>query len=293
MVNYQPLVFLSYAVEYHFAGLSPGVYHLTNVLIHIINVLLVFILLKNLSGKPEVALIAASLFALSPLRVESVTWVTTRRDVLYTFFYLLAVIQYVKYLSGAGKIKKIHYSFALVFFLFSCMSKGMAVTLSAVLLLIDYLKYRKFSQQALLDKVPFFLLSMFFGLLAVFATHTEAQMEVYNDYTFWERIQYAAFAFIFYIYKTILPLNLSSIYPYPYLSGSLPLSYWLYPVLALLITGCVFWSAKITRKVVFGFGWFLIAVIFVLQLMPVYNALVADRYTYLSSVGLAFIAQIG
>jgi len=297
-LNYQPLVFLTYAIEYHFFELNPKVFHTTNVLFHLLNVLLVFKFIRLISGKNNVAIVAAIIFAIHPMRVESVTWVTTRRDVLYAFFYLLSLLQYIKYtrsvINEPGKFPLKLYVFSIVLFMLSCMSKGMAVSLSLTLILIDYLFERKFDRNAILDKIPFFAISLFFGLLAVFATQTDIQKLAAETYNIVERIQFAAYGILFYLYKFILPNNLSAFYPYPgFHAGALSFQYLMYTILTVGILGLVVYSKKHTRKIIFGFGFFLVTVFLVLQIWPTGNTIVADRYTYIPHIGLSYLAGLG
>lgn len=295
MLNYQPLVFLSYGLEYYFFGLDAGVFHFTNVMLHLLNVLLVYKLIKLLSVNSTVALVTAVLFAIHPMRVESVAWVTGRRDMLYALFYLLALIQYVKYLkSDNSKHQMKFYASALLLFIFSCLSKGMAVSLSLVIILIDFLSNRKLTKTTIYDKVPFFAISLLFGSIALFATHSEQQVVLYDVFTFIERLQFASYGFLFYLYKFFLPIDLASFHPYPpFQTGGLPISYWLFPLICLIMSGLVLYSLKRTKIVVFGIGFFLVAVVMVLQLFPVYNGIVAERYTYISYIGLFFLVGKG
>ncbi|MFH1321418.1 MAG: tetratricopeptide repeat protein, partial [Bacteroidota bacterium] len=170
----------------------------------------------------------------------------------------------------------------------------MAVSLSLTLILIDYLFIRKFNARVIVDKVPFFAISLVFGLIAIFATHTGEQTEIYYVYPILERIQFAGYGLLFYLYKLILPLNLSAFYPYPaYQPGSLPLYYWLYPLGAVIITGLVIYSIRHTRKIIFGFGFFIVTIIMVLQLVPTAITIVADRYSYIPYIGLFYLAGEG
>ncbi|MFH1321421.1 MAG: tetratricopeptide repeat protein [Bacteroidota bacterium] len=307
MFNYQPMVFLSFAIEYHFFDLNPQIFHFTNILLHLLNVLLVFIFIRSISNKQDVALIAAILFAIHPMRVESVTWITTRRDVLYTFFYLLALIQYVKYIkletiNNQHPISNIqdptssisHYLLALFFFLMSCLSKGMAVSLSLTIVITDYILLRKLSARAILDKIPFFAISLFFGLLAVYATRSHDNISSNNPFHFIEQLQFAGYAILMYLYKFILPVNLSAFYPYPeYQPGALPIYYWAFPLSALAVAGFVVYSMKFTRKIMFGFGFFIATILFVLQLLPVGKVIIADRYSYIPYIGLFYLVGEG
>ncbi|MFH1321424.1 MAG: tetratricopeptide repeat protein [Bacteroidota bacterium] len=330
-LNYQPLVFFSYAIEYYFFGLNPKAFHLTNVILHISNVLLVFIFIHSLtyqyrdnlnrSNSPaspyshsSVALITALLFAIHPMRVESVTWVTERKDVLYTFFFLLSLIQYVKYVKPETLNSKpetqnpkpvtqphapcppphapsAHYLLALLFFLLSCLSKGMAVSLSLTLILIDFLLVRKFNIKVILDKIPFFVISLIFGLIAIYAVYSDEQTIIKGIHTNSEKIQLAGYGLLFYLNKLILPFNLSAFYPYPsYQSGFLPVYFWLFPFLVIALTCLVFYSIRFTRKIIFGVGFFIATILFVIQLIQTNSAIVADHYTYLPYIGVFYLA---
>ena len=141
--NYHPLTTFSLALNYKISGLSPVSYHAVNMLFHTFNAVLVFLFVYLLSHRRIwPAVITGLLFALHPMHVESVAWVSERKDVLYTFFFLAGLIMYLRYLEGQ-KVWKL--GIALVFFIFSCFSKAMAVPFPLVLLLIDYLNRRKFS----------------------------------------------------------------------------------------------------------------------------------------------------
>ena len=176
-LNYAPLTITSLMINSDIFGFeSARSFIITNSLIHLLNVLLVFwfvlLLLKNKSeivlpkaGKPLfVAFVTALLFAIHPMRVESVVWVSERKDVLYSFFFLAACINYLKYLDSEKERKYLIYSFFL--FLASCLSKGQAVVLPIVLLLLDYWRERKFERNVFVEKIPFLALSLLFGLIA-------------------------------------------------------------------------------------------------------------------------------
>ncbi|PCJ81861.1 MAG: hypothetical protein COA57_13765 [Flavobacteriales bacterium] len=288
--NYHPFTLLSYAVEYALFGENPSVFHLTNLLFHLLNVLLVFAFIKKISGNFLIGFFTATLFAIHPMHVESVVWISARKDVLYTFFMLLALLQYASYLQN---FKYKNYSLALVFFLFSCLSKGMAVSLPLLLLVLDFLLKRKFSVKVITDKIPFFLLALFFGWLAFQAQHQQVDMQTTAYFTFFERVQWAGYAFSLYFMKLLLPINLSAFYPYPYLSGQLPFYFLLIlPVLVLFIIW-LFYRAKHHRKLFFGVIFFSCSIVFVLQILPIGDAIIADRYSYLSFIGLFYLCGNG
>ena len=149
-----PLVWLSYAIEIALFGEEPAVFHIVNILLHLANVFLVLLLLYRLTGNPIAALIAAALFAVHPMHVESVAWISERKDVLSTMFFLFALICYTSYLGGKGLF---YYGLSLGAFILACLSKPMVITIPVLLVLIDYFKDAKIlSWRSLLEKIPFF-----------------------------------------------------------------------------------------------------------------------------------------
>ncbi|HET6767293.1 MAG TPA: glycosyltransferase family 39 protein, partial [Chitinophagaceae bacterium] len=166
MGNYHPLTILTFAVEYQFFGLNETGYHAVNLFLHLTNVVLVFYSINLLINKPTVALITALLFGIHPLHVESVAWAAELKDLLYTFFFLASYILYLKYLTNQQK--KL-YIFSLLLFCLSLLSKAMAASLPVVMLLTDYFKGRKINAKTLLEKGPFILLSIGFGIVAIWA----------------------------------------------------------------------------------------------------------------------------
>ncbi|MBU0763510.1 MAG: glycosyltransferase family 39 protein, partial [Bacteroidetes bacterium] len=163
--HFQPVTITVYCLIYQIGRLTPCYYHFTGVIFHIINVLLVFFLCRQLTGRQIPALIAALIFGLHPMHVESVAWISGLKDLVFTCFFLLSLLAYIRYFRQ-NKLK--WYIITLVLFLFSLLSKGQAVTLPVVLLLIDYFEGRELiNRKALLEKIPFFTLSVVFGLLAV------------------------------------------------------------------------------------------------------------------------------
>ena len=291
MGNYHPLTMLVFAIEYHFFELDATGYHIVNLLLHLANVLLVFYSIKLLIRKPEVALIAALFFGIHPLHVESVAWVSELKDLLYTFFFLGAYIFYLKYLQNReGKF----YLIAILIFILSLLSKGMAASFPVVLLLTDYFKRRKMGTKVFLEKIPFFVLAIVFGVVAVFAQQLSNSVQEASAYSFFQRIVFASYGFITYLWKLILPFKQSAFYPYPIKSGGeLSIGYYIYPLLVLVVVAAVFLSRRFTQKVIFGFLFFSITVFLVLQLLPVGDAIMADRYSYIPSFGLFYLAGEG
>ncbi len=285
--NYQPVTILTYAIEQHIAKDSWFLLHLTNIIVHLLNVYLVFVLIRKISPKNvAVALITAAFFAIHPMHVESVAWVSGTKDVLYTFFFLLSLIMYFSYRSS-DDLKKLIYSG--IFFILSCMSKSAAVILPLVMLALDYYSSRKLSLKMFLEKVPFFAISLVFGIIAMISQKAVIGTNA-PDVSFIDRISIVSFSFISYLFKTIVPIDQSALYPFPDDTGSaLPLIYYLSVLFVVFILVAVWFSRKWGKDVIFGFAFFVITIILVLQFVPVGSATMADRYTYIPYIGLFFI----
>src|SRR5258705_873673 len=292
--NYHPLTMVSLALDYRFWGLNPKGYHLTNVVLHLVNTLAVFGLIFLLTGSRELAVITALFFGIHPLHVESVAWVSARKDVLYASFYLGACISYVLWLKR-GRLKAFYYVGALGLFLLSLLSKGMAVTLPVVLLLIDFHARRRVPlRKQVLEKAPFFLLSIVFGALPVAAQKEGGAIGNVASIPARARAFVACYGFLFYLFKALVPVKLSAFYPYPDgVARGLPLIFWLAPLLVAVIALGVYRSRPRGRGVTFGALFYLVNVVLVLQLIPVGRAITADRYTYVSYIGVGFVVALG
>ena len=287
--HYQPVTILSYMADYQLYKLAPFGYHLTNLLLHLANCLLVFWFIYLISRNTGVSFLTALLFGIHPLRVESVAWVSERKDVLYAFFYLLAIISYIYYAFKDKGTK--FYLLSLGLFLLSLLSKSMAVTLPLVLLLLDYYLKRKPFKTALLDKIPYFILSLIMGfifiLCFIFVVGGPRQ-EIH--YGFLSTVSLPAYGIVFYLGKLLLPIKLSAIYSYYYFQFNQVYFYSIATV--ILLMALAIFSLKYTKKVLFGALFFLLVIWPTLQFMPSSDIIVADRYTYLSSIGVFYIAAV-
>ncbi|OLE52912.1 MAG: hypothetical protein AUG74_21350, partial [Bacteroidetes bacterium 13_1_20CM_4_60_6] len=283
--NYHPITLIVNSIEYQLFGFKPAGYHAVNLLLHLVNVVLVCHAILLLSGKREVALIAALLFGIHPLHVESVAWVSELKDLLYSAFFLGALICYLRF---HDEKKKKFYFFSLTLFLLSLLSKALAVSLPVVLLLTDYFRRRKPSASIWLEKVPFFALSLVFGVVAIFAQHSTPAMRFLDVYPLHQRVVFASYGFLTYLVKMVVPFSLSAVYPYPVPSGA-ALPAWLYAY-PLALTVLVLYSLRFSKEIFFGFAFFLATVFLVLQLLPVGQAIMADRYVYIPSIGIVYLA---
>ncbi|MEE9614567.1 MAG: tetratricopeptide repeat protein [Thermodesulfobacteriota bacterium] len=299
--NWHPLTVLSHGVDCALWGPDPMGHHLSSVVLHALNTFLVFILAVRLVGAalPVRALAAgavtALLFGLHPLHVESVAWVSERKDVLYSFFFLLSVLAYLRYVSsekGGGKATA--YAASLGFFALSLMSKPMAVTLPLVLLILDYYPLGRLkAKRVVVEKVPFFLLSAVAALAAIWTQHEGETISSLGLNPLITRILVSIRAYVFYLYKMVLPLDLAPLYPYPTDINALSLEYAGAFLLLLAITAlCVL---AIKKKPGLSALW----LYYLVTLFPVIGVVTfgaheaADRYTYLPALGPFLLAGVG
>jgi len=290
--NYQPLHILSYAIEYHFFKIDPAGYHAVSLVMHMIVTWLVLWFIYRLSNNAMIAIIASLLFGLHPLHVESVAWAAERKDMLYAIFFILSLIAYLKYIDEKENIK--YYLLAIFLFILSIFSKAMASSLPPVLILLDYYRQRKFSTKLVIEKVPFFAIAVIMGLVSITAAESTDTISHDSVYSLTDRIFFACFNLLAYTGKLILPLNLSSFYPYPVkVAGSLPYYYYVAPVIVGLLLFAVIRSMKNTRTVFFAAGFFVACIILVLQLLPVGPTIMSERYSYLPSVAFFYIVGVG
>jgi Tfp pilus assembly protein PilF len=299
--NWHPLTWFSHALDCALWGLNPGKHLLTNLIFHGLNTALVFILIVTLLSRLELAwtntsgnLIAGGvtslLFGLHPLRVESVAWVAERKDLLCAFFFILSILSYTHYVfSSVNRRRRVWYGLSLILFAMALMSKPMAVTLPLVLLLLDCYPFRRFKSHSsgnlriLMEKVPFFILSVFSGILTLLAQHSGGAIKTLEQLAFTTRLLNALRVLMFYLEKIVLPIKLVPFYPVSVLSHW---EYLFYGILVSAITGLSVWMA-IKKKYLWLIVWsyYLITLLPVLGIIQVGGQLAADRYTYLPSLG--------
>jgi tetratricopeptide (TPR) repeat protein len=289
---YQPLTLLSLALDYAAGGLDPFVYHLVNVLLHLINTGLVFALVYLLAHQLPVALLAAALFGVHPLHVESVAWVTERKDVLYGAFFLASLIAYVRYVRQ-GQAR--HYAWALVLFLLSLLAKAQAVSLAITLFVIDFWFDRSLrDRKVLLEKAPFLVLALVFGMTALSAQASAGALSGGSATRLIQRLAHASYGLVSYVVRLVAPTRLSAIYPYPeWGGGSLSPKLWVYPLVVLSGFAAVVFALKHSKALFFGVAFFVINIGLMLQVVPAGTAFMADRFSYLPSVGFFFLIGMG
>ncbi len=283
--NYNPLTIFSFALEKHFFGLDkPFYWHLNNLLLHLISVIFVFLIGKQLKLNNLSASLLALLFAVHPMRVESVVWVTERKDVLFASFYFASIYQYIKYKYDA---KKIRWLWIVAFFILSLFSKIQAVVLPLSLILIDYYLEDKFKWKHVFSKIPLLIISLVFGLLAIYFLQSHGSLESNSGYSIIDRFFIGSYSFIVYIIKSIIPYRLSPLYPYP------PILPW-YITASIVIFPLYAFAGWIAHKksykyIVFGMGFFFFNIIFLLQILAAGQGFLADRFTYVAYFGFFFM----
>ena len=287
--NYIPLTTLTWAIEFNKFGLNPKPYIINNIILHLLNICLVFWLIFLLTKRHEAAIISALLFALHPMHVESVTWISERKDVLYTFFYLASLIAYIKYISKP-KLSIINYALSISLFVFSAFAKSAAITLPIVFILIDYLNNRKFSIKQLAEKIPFFAVSLGIGIAAIQAQKSVGAINLLYDFNFIDKIFLFTYSLMYYIIRFIAPYNFAIIHFYPVKSGGLlPWEYYVSPLFLAALVFIAFRAGKLKKDILFGLAFFFVGLLLVLQFIPLGPSVVSERYTYIPYIGFGYI----
>jgi protein O-mannosyl-transferase len=303
--NWHPLTWLSHMLDVQFFGLSPAGHHLMSLLLHGANSVLLLLVLHALTRAVWRGALVAALFALHPLHVESVAWAAERKDVLSTFFGLLCLLAYARYL-GEGRREKeegregtficssIFYPLSLACFALSLMSKPMLVTMPAILLLLDFwplgrLKLRRDNgstiRKLVIEKLPFLGLSAAASVMTMLVQHGAIRGS--QDLPLVARAANGAVSYARYLQKTFWPWDLAILYPHPghWPAAAVAAS----TLMLLLISGLVIWGSRKRPFLFVGWFWFLGLLVPVLGLVQVGVQALADRYTYLPLVGLFII----
>jgi len=301
--NYHPLTMLSLTLDDAISGGSVRMHHAVSLLLHLANTALVALFVERLLGRSALAAVSAALFGLHPMHVESVAWISARKDLLSTFFLLWTLLAYMRFARAddrraglddsphASRHFSLPYVVALLLFLLALFSKGTAVALAPSLVVIDALLGRgAFSLRSLVEKLPFFALALVFGLIALDAQTGVGQLQGVSTWTGSERLLLSASAYLRYLWLLALPHPLSAFYPYPDAgAGGLSALYGAAVLGVAGVAGLWWYSLRRWPVLAFGLAFYTVNVFFVLQLVPVGGAIVADRYTYVPSIGL-FIA---
>jgi tetratricopeptide (TPR) repeat protein len=314
MGHYQPLSWLTFALDHLFWGMNPFGYHLTNILLHSANAVLVYFLSRRLlalspPGSNVVVLqlaagFSALVFALHPLRVESVAWATERRDVLAAFFLLLTALGYLKSVDAVTSqaYGRRWFAAAVIFYLFSLLAKASGMTLPLVLLILDVYPLRRLGQPATgwldpqarkvwREKIPFFILALGAGAIALAAQYHAGALKPFEQYGLAARLAQSLYGIAFYLWKTVAPFGLSPLYQMDHnpWDGRFLIS----GFIATAITLVLFMLRKRWPALLASWVTYVIMLAPTLGLAQSGPQLVADRYTYLASLSWAMLAGGG
>ena len=285
--NYNPLTILTFAIEKHLVGLDATLYHVNNLILHLICTFLVYRLMLLMRLSPMAAMLVALLFGIHPMRVESVAWITERKDVLFGAFYLGALCLYTRYVAEGMKNNKL-VLIAFGLFFFSLLSKIQAVAFPLTMLAVDYYFKRPLNFKLILEKMPFFFLSLFFGILGIYTlSHQGSLADDTTQYNFFDRLLIGGYSWVVYLIKAVVPYKMVALYPYPkYLTWH----FYVAPFIGLGTVAAAFWAYKKEMTgIVFGFLVFFFNVVFMLQILGAGQGFIADRFTYIPYLGLFFI----
>jgi tetratricopeptide (TPR) repeat protein len=283
--NWHPLTWLSHMLDCQLYGLHPGGHHLTNVLLHTATVIGLFLILRQMTGTLWRSAFVAAVFAIHPLRVESVAWVAERKDVLSGLFFILTIGAYVRYARGRWSAAR--YGLVLLLFAMGLMCKAMLVTLPLVLLLLDYWPLQRVEPGKLsglmLEKLPLFALSAASGVITLLSQRGAIQSAGLFSLPY--RLATALVASMVYLGQMVWPEGLVAFYPYP-LNG---LPGWEVVLAGMLLAGfsaLAFWQRRKRPWILVGWLWYLVMLLPVLGILQVGGQAHADRYTYLPQIGV-------
>lgn len=307
--NWHPLTWLSHMLDYKLYGLNPAGHHWINVEFHIANTLLLFFILFRMTGALWKSAFVAALFALHPLHVESVAWISERKDVLSTFFGLLTIAAYYRYVK---KSSATNYLLVFIFLCLGLMVKPILVTIPFVLLLLDFWPLKRFQYKSnfllksekanddairrnhriILEKIPLFIPVAISCILTFLAQKSEGAVKPLYALALKYRVANALVSYTDYILKTIWPHKLAVFYPHP--GNTLPS--WQIVGATLLIVAACYWAIRATKKYPYipvGLFWYLGTLVPVIGLVQVGDQAMADRYTYIPLTGIFIIVSWG
>jgi len=316
---YKPLVYLSWALEFNFWGLNPGVFHFNNLLLHFINICLLFqillLLFRKIRPKSKTNIIAAVvislLWAIHPLRVESVAWAVERKDVLFSFLFFSSILCYSYYIN---RKKYFYIVIGAVLFGLGLLSKSMIIVLPGVLFIFDYLYKRKNIAKLIIEKIPYLLVFIIglvlYGIIENFQDYSAGitlgvledpgLTEQKDDFIFFSnnallsKIIFISFRLMSWFWRIFFPENLSVLYPVPEFLNQTGINagLFIYPVMVLLLLAIMIFTYRKNRIITAGIAFFFITILPVLGMKGHETSLINDRYTYLASLGIILIIGV-
>lgn len=283
--TYNPLNILTFAIEHELFGMNPKMMHLTNILLHLLTTFFVFKIFRTLRLELKFALLATAFFAFHPMRVESVSWITERKDVLYGSFFCAALYLYIRNLEQPKRIRTF---WIFILFIIGLLSKIQMVALPLSMLVVDYYKDRKLNLSLIFEKWYFFAAALLYGSIGIYLLGEQGALETHENAQYgFARIFIGSYSLITYLIKWIYPYMMSPLYPY---TESLRIWHYLsMPAALILLAGIFFAWKKDLKPIVFGFMFFFVNIVFLLQVLGAGQGYLADRFTYIAYIGLFFI----
>ncbi len=294
--NWHPITWLSHMLDVELYGLNAGAHHSTNVIFHILNSMLLFLLLHRMTGALWRSAMVAALFAVHPLHVESVAWISERKDVLSAFFGFLTLMAYAEYVRHTSLMR---YGAALLLFALGMMSKPMVVTLPFLMMLLDYWPLNRYAEEGgvrrfaalVREKLPFFALAAASCVVTMIAQKQGGAMDMLASYSFGARVANALVAYVAYLGKMIWPINLAIFYPH---LGMRPLwqVFGAVAVVGGISAAALLWARRRPWLTV-GWLWYLGTLVPVIGLVQVGFQCMADRYAYIPLIGVYIVLAWG
>ena len=289
--NWHPVTWLSHMADCQFFGLDAGWHHLLNLCLHLGNTLLLYFLARSLFASSWRAFLIAALFGIHPLHVESVAWVSERKDLLASFFGFIVLSFYVSF-GKSGRVR--WYLLALSFFVLSLMSKPMLVTMPLLLLLLDFWPLNRFAGdkwRVIREKIPFVIVSALSCTVTLLAQKQGGSLVSAAIRPLMDRLGNATLSYVSYLYKMIWPTKLAAFYPFrePILVWQIGFSLLFLIAMSFI---CVQWRFK-KPALLMGWLWYLIALLPVIGIVQVGEQAMADRYSYIPLLGFLFMLAPG
>jgi tetratricopeptide (TPR) repeat protein len=288
--NYHPITLLSNAVEYYFFGFNPFLYHLDNLILHLLNTSLVYLFFFLLRKKVSMAFFIALVFGIHPMHVESVAWLSERKDLLYALFFLISMIAYLIYIR---RKERIYLYITFVSFILSVLSKSAGIVLPLVLIIIEMMEGRKLNWTIIKNKWLFLSISFLFGILAIYTQKLTGSVQSHPEYNIIERIFFILYGYVFYLWKFFIPAPLSALHLYPSkIDGWIPLQYYLAPIIIIDLIVLLFFINKRKTQMILGLLFYTACIGLVLQIVPLGPSLVSERFSYIPYIGVSYFVYI-
>ena len=304
--NWHPLTWISHMIDIQLFGIDPGMHHITNVIFHILNTVLLFILLERMTGALWKSAMVAALFALHPLHVESVAWISERKDLLSTFFWIVTTMGYFWYVKNRSISR---YLIIILFYILGLMSKPMLVTLPFVLLLLDFWPLnrlniieiednnstknvnktigsdgmRRVLILLIIEKIPLILCALISCGITIYAQKSWGAVSSLYRFPIETRLANALTSYIAYLWKMVWPVNLAIFYPYPDFFN--PLKVVLCALFLLIISALAMYNARKLPYLFVGWLWYIGTLVPVIGIVQVGGQSMADRYSYIPLIG--------